>query len=80
LGADSGTFITFPDHHAYTTDDLSRLERKRREHGCSWYLTTLKDAVKIDPAWHPSTPLRFLRIGLHQAAGADMLASLTRDS
>jgi hypothetical protein len=55
------------------------LDRLREHHGCGWFLTTMKDTVKIDPAWINSTPLYFLRIALHQVAGPDILPVLTRD-
>ncbi len=80
FGLSEQSLHAFPDHHNYTREDLSALESMRAQSGCGWYLTTLKDAVKIDPAWHGSTPLLFLRIALHQIAGADLLGVLTRSS
>lgn len=80
FGLSVKSFHAFPDHHSYTREDFSTLERIRAQSGSDWYLTTLKDAVKIDPAWHGSTPLLFLRIALHQIAGADLLSVLSRNS
>lgn len=79
LGLSDTAFRVFPDHHSYTRDDLAELERIRLRLGCTWFLTTLKDAVKIDPRWIGSTPLFFLRIALHQVAGTDILVALTKD-
>ena len=79
FGLAEKTFHPFPDHHNYTREDFSALESMRAQSGCDWYLTTLKDAVKIDPAWHGSTPLLFLRIALHQTAGVDLLSALIKD-
>ncbi len=80
MGFDECTFITLPDHHQHTRETLVGLERLREQRGCSWFLTTLKDAVKIDRAWIVSTPLFFLRIALHQVAGPDILSVLTKES
>jgi tetraacyldisaccharide-1-P 4'-kinase len=79
FGISPGASFSFADHNNYTADDLADLEQARLQSGCSWYLTTLKDAVRIDPSWFGSTPLRFLRIALHQNAGDDMMDVLTRD-
>ncbi len=78
-GIDVAAFESLPDHHRYTKETLSRLDRLRKQRGCDWFLTTLKDAVKIDPAWINSTPLNFLRIAVHQVAGPDILTVLTKD-
>lgn len=79
LGFDNSAFCAVADHHHYTKGDLVGLEISRKELGCEWLLTTMKDAVKIDPAWIGSTPLYFLRIALHQVAGSDILTALTKD-
>lgn len=79
LGFDNSAFCAVADHHHYTKGDLAGLEISRKKLGCDWFLTTLKDAVKIDPAWIGSTPLYFLRIALHQVAGSHILTELTKD-
>jgi tetraacyldisaccharide 4'-kinase len=38
---------TFPDHHAYTSDDLAELADWGSRLGCEWIVTTQKDLVKI---------------------------------
>lgn len=80
LGYSPAVYRVFPDHHRYTKRDLDELQASRQETGATWYLTTLKDAVKIDPAWISSTPLYFLRIALHQVDGPEILTVLTRDT
>jgi tetraacyldisaccharide 4'-kinase len=79
LGFEDSTFVALPDHHQHTRETLVGLDRLREQRGCGWFLTTLKDVVKIDPAWIGSTPLYFLRIALHQTAGPDILTALTKD-
>lgn len=79
LGYDDAAFCPVADHHHYTKGDLAGFDISRKKLGCDWYLTTMKDAVKIDPAWIGSTPLYFLRIALHQVAGPDILTALTKD-
>ncbi|MCP9493044.1 MAG: tetraacyldisaccharide 4'-kinase [Pyrinomonadaceae bacterium MAG19_C2-C3] len=37
----------FPDHHRYTPDDITKIERHARGHGAQAVLTTAKDAVKL---------------------------------
>lgn len=77
LGFDDTSFKHFPDHHNYSAATLRNVQSLRQQNGCEWLLTTLKDAVKIDPAWIGSTPLYFLRIALHQVAGSNILTALT---
>lgn len=79
LGLDDSSFVILGDHHQHTKATLVGLDRLREQRGCRWFLTTLKDAVKIDPAWIGSTPLYFLRIVLHQTAGPDILTALSKD-
>ncbi len=38
---------TFFDHHFYTQNDISKVEKKAKEHGAEILLTTAKDAVKL---------------------------------
>lgn len=37
----------FPDHHAYTADDLRSLDALRREKGAAWMVCTEKDFCKL---------------------------------
>jgi tetraacyldisaccharide 4'-kinase len=38
---------TFPDHHYYTQEEVTELERRTRETGAEVLLTTVKDGVKL---------------------------------
>ncbi len=38
----------FPDHHFYTPEDISKLEKKARQNGAEILITTAKDAVKLN--------------------------------
>jgi len=41
-------FHPFPDHHVYTAADMRTLTREAKEAGADCFLTTAKDAVKLD--------------------------------
>jgi tetraacyldisaccharide 4'-kinase len=41
--------LTWPDHHAYTPDDLRLLLREARGQGAEALVTTAKDAVRLSP-------------------------------
>jgi tetraacyldisaccharide 4'-kinase len=59
LGARVVAERTFPDHHAFASGDLGGLAREAP----AW-ITTEKDAVKLDPAWAGPVELLVLRIGV----------------
>ena len=42
--------VAFPDHHAYSARDITRLIEKARKHNADGLITTEKDAVKLTPA------------------------------
>lgn len=39
--------LVYPDHHAYSDEDLDKIMRTKKELGCSRVLTTEKDLVKL---------------------------------
>ena len=41
-------FHPFPDHHVYTLADMRMLTREAKRAGADCFLTTEKDAVKLD--------------------------------
>ncbi len=41
-------FIAFDDHYRYTQDDIERLKNTALEHKANIFITTFKDAVKIE--------------------------------
>lgn len=60
-------FRPFPDHHAYTLDDLRSLEALRREKGAAWLVCTEKDFGKIRDLLGPA-PLAGEPAGARQRA------------
>ena len=52
----------FPDHHLYTAEDLTSIEKQGR--GVDWFLTTEKDMVKMSKIDIGHLPIRALRIGI----------------
>lgn len=50
LGADLTDAIPFPDHHAYSDDDLDLLAQLAQERGAR-LITTEKDAARLSPEW-----------------------------
>jgi tetraacyldisaccharide 4'-kinase len=52
----------FPDHHLYTAEDLTSIEKQGR--GVDWFLTTEKDMVKMSKINIGHLPIRALRIGI----------------
>jgi tetraacyldisaccharide 4'-kinase len=63
----------FPDHHAYSAEDVGSLERWAGELGANLVLTTQKDLVKLRAGLLGPAPLRALRIGLEVTAGRDIM-------
>ncbi|HZY61530.1 MAG TPA: tetraacyldisaccharide 4'-kinase [Edaphobacter sp.] len=49
-GYDPVETVAFPDHHAYSARDITRLVEKARKHNADGLITTEKDAVKLTPA------------------------------
>jgi tetraacyldisaccharide 4'-kinase len=70
LGADLREFVTFPDHHPYTRDDVGRLRSlaaKLPAGGLA--LTTQKDSVKLRLPDLAGVPLWAVRVGLKFIGG-----------
>ena len=77
LGASVTEFVTFPDHHPYTRDDVERLRalaEKLPADGLA--LTTQKDSVKLRLGELAGRPLWAVRVGLRFRAGEAELAAL----
>ena len=66
----------FPDHHAYTAEDVHTLAAWAAGLGANLALTTQKDLVKLRTATLGSVPLRGLRIGLEITDGLPALEGL----
>ena len=78
LGACITDFRTFPDHHAYTREDVDDLNRWAASlPPDAIVMTTQKDWVKLRVSALGGRPLRAVRIGLHfrdgESAFADVL-------
>jgi tetraacyldisaccharide 4'-kinase len=78
-GARMQAFRSYPDHHAYTREDVDELRRwaSRLPPDCI-VVTTQKDYVKIRLSRLGGRPLLGLRIGLHIEAGREVFDSRLR--
>ncbi|WP_348268292.1 tetraacyldisaccharide 4'-kinase [Edaphobacter paludis] len=60
--------VVFPDHYAYTDQDVAQLQQEARRHGADGFVTTEKDAVKLTPAMREHLeavgPLVVARLGV----------------
>ena len=72
LGASVVAECRFPDHHRYRARDLRSLAR----HAAIW-LTTEKDAIKLQPDWARGLDLRVLRIELEVEEASVVSDALT---
>lgn len=52
----------FPDHHHYESDDIVALQREAATAGASQLITTVKDLVKLNADWLPTSQLVALDI------------------
>ena len=69
LGASVLATKTFPDHHAYSRDDVDKLDRWVRSHPqAEMVLCTMKDSVKIQTSRTGGLPLAALRVELTLSA------------
>ena len=58
VGHVAGT-VAFPDHHAYSGEDMAGVEARARAAGADALVTTAKDAVRLPPS---SLPVLVLRV------------------
>lgn len=58
------SFLTFPDHHAYSQNDLTDLERIADQNAADFFITTMKDFVKIIALNSTNKPIYALGIGV----------------
>jgi tetraacyldisaccharide 4'-kinase len=77
-GVDVVERVSFRDHHRYTTEDLKRIARAGKK--CEAFVTTAKDAVKLDPAMRSqltaAAPLHTARLEVVLEDKAIVLAQL----
>jgi lipopolysaccharide heptosyltransferase II/tetraacyldisaccharide 4'-kinase len=62
LGVDLRGFRTFPDHYAFTPDDLYDLVQEARHTGAQALVTTAKDWARLGPNWPGGLPLWVLTV------------------
>ncbi len=60
--------VTFADHHRYSSDDMNRLKTAAAEAHAESFVTTEKDAVRLDPSLlqtlESAAPVRVARLGV----------------
>jgi tetraacyldisaccharide 4'-kinase len=76
LGADIVAFRAFPDHHAYSPEDLDDLGSWAQREQATMLVTTLKDLVKIKRDDLRSTPVAAVEVAIEFVAGGDEMAAL----
>ena len=62
LGADIRGFRAFPDHHAFTREDLAGLVQEARHRGAQALITTSKDWARLGEMWQEDLPLWVLEV------------------
>jgi len=75
LGSEIVGFESFPDHHHFTHDQLTRLGDQGKSVNADLVLTTHKDLVKIRETELQGRPLWAVQIGTEILRGAPMLES-----
>lgn len=78
LGSAPIAFRAFPDHHAYSDDELRGLAGWARERGADLVATTLKDLVKVRRDDLDGLPLVAVEIAIDILRGGDELEDLVR--
>jgi tetraacyldisaccharide 4'-kinase len=73
LGVEPVALRSFPDHHAYTRQDVEALQRWSSDARAQLVLTTQKDLVKVRLPQLAAVPLRALRIGVEFTMGQDTI-------
>lgn len=76
LQLDVAALLVFPDHHPYTPADWQTIVATLHDYGAACVLTTEKDAVRLDPAWHATVPLYLLCLDVHVTEAAAFSAQL----
>jgi len=73
-GADIRAADSFPDHHRYSSDELSRLGERADASGAEWLLTTEKDMVRV-PDVDLTIPLYAVSVKMAILSGIEHLES-----
>ncbi len=81
-GAVIATTLSWPDHHRYTLADTHKLTKRARELRAGAFVTTAKDAVKLNPAMRAAlehvAPLVVAHLTLELKNEHEALASILR--
>jgi tetraacyldisaccharide 4'-kinase len=73
LGAEVAAEAVFPDHHAFSREDVEGALRAADAAGCELVVTTEKDAVRLPPDAAADPRLRAIRIEAELLRGAERL-------
>jgi tetraacyldisaccharide 4'-kinase len=65
LGAEIGVFLTYPDHHSYTSSDMESIERAAKKAHAEIIVTTEKDETKLMPLGGRTLSFYSLRIEMN---------------
>jgi tetraacyldisaccharide 4'-kinase len=79
LGADVKSFQTFPDHHAYSRQDLQRLAETARAAGAGALITTTKDWARLGEHWDAGVLLWVLDVEARLTEPEQLLEYLDQD-
>ena len=77
-GIEVAGFITFPDHHTYSVEDISRIKAAAREAGVGRLVTTEKDAVRW-PDHDPEIPVYFLSMETIPLQGEEKIMRILQE-
>ena len=78
LGMDLRGFRIFPDHHAYSHEELDRLTEAARDLGAEALVTTGKDWARLGEHWEGGVPLWVLEVEARLAEPERLLDLLDR--
>ncbi|OPY88069.1 MAG: Tetraacyldisaccharide 4'-kinase [Syntrophus sp. PtaU1.Bin208] len=65
LGAEMAAFLSFPDHHRYSSFDLGVIEQAAKSAQAEMIVTTEKDEIKLRSLDSPAVPCFSLRIEMN---------------
>ena len=80
LGVDLKGFRIFPDHHAYSQEELDRLTAAARALGAEALVTTGKDWARLGERWDGEVPLWVLEVEARLGEPEQVLELLDRSS
>lgn len=70
------SFLSFPDHHAYTTSDIDRIRSQHATSNSQFLLTTEKDSIKLPSNFLVETDVYYLRIKFSLTWGKESFDTL----